>query len=99
VTEQTTNQPLKYFVGNQVDLEDAREVSVEMGEGCAEQFHGKYGMYFETSAKTGFGIEALFKDICTELVKRTPQRMEPAHALVVERPAGASATPDVSSCC
>jgi small GTP-binding protein len=51
------------LVGNKCDLETQRAVSLNE----AAQFRERIGapLYFETSAKTGVGVERLFKSICT----------------------------------
>ena len=55
------------LVGNKSDLEDRRQVSKEEGEELA----GKYGLHFyETSAKTGDNVDAIFKDSANEIAKK-----------------------------
>lgn len=49
-----------FIVGNKVDLTEERCVPKDAGEDLAKRFGGKY---FETSAKTGEGIPALFTEI------------------------------------
>jgi small GTP-binding protein len=51
------------LVGNKCDLGELRAISLDE----AAQFRGRIGAphYFETSAKTGAGIERLFKTLCT----------------------------------
>ena len=45
------------IVGNKVDMEDSREISKEDAENFAKENNYKY---FETSAKTGEGVEDIF---------------------------------------
>jgi small GTP-binding protein len=51
------------LVGNKSDLEELRAISLNE----AARFRERIGTphYFETSAKTGAGLERLFKSICT----------------------------------
>ncbi|OHT06525.1 Ras-related protein Rab-6.1 [Tritrichomonas foetus] len=52
------NKILKFFVGNKIDLENERVVSVDEGRNKAEHYNAAY---FEVSAKSGNGIEELFE--------------------------------------
>jgi small GTP-binding protein len=63
----TADPPLKYFIGNKADLERERKISFDQGDGCALDLGGRY---FETSAVTGSGIEALMADICQAISVR-----------------------------
>ena len=49
------------MVGNKYDLENERKVSTEEGEKKAEEIGA---IFYEVSAKIGYGIDDLFKDIC-----------------------------------
>lgn len=50
-----------FLVGNKYDLENERKVSTEEGEKKAEEIGA---IFYEVSAKIGYGIDDLFKDIC-----------------------------------
>ncbi|KAG6521645.1 hypothetical protein ZIOFF_018770 [Zingiber officinale] len=52
------------LVGNKTDLVDKRQVSIEEGEGNAQELGV---MFIETSAKAGFNIKALFRKIAAAL--------------------------------
>ncbi|KAG6524403.1 hypothetical protein ZIOFF_014312 [Zingiber officinale] len=52
------------LVGNKTDLVDKRQVSIEEGEGKAQELGV---MFIETSAKAGFNIKALFRKIAAAL--------------------------------
>lgn len=47
-----------FFVGNKVDLEDSRVVSIDMGEKLREKLN--FDKFMETSAKTKYKIKNLF---------------------------------------
>merc|ERR1712060_787559 len=52
------------LVGNKTDLNDRRQVSTEEGEEKAKE-NGV--MFFETSAKAGYNIKALFRQLAQAL--------------------------------
>ncbi|XP_042429188.1 ras-related protein RABH1b-like isoform X6 [Zingiber officinale] len=52
------------LVGNKTDLVDKRQVSIEEGEGKAQELGV---MFIKTSAKAGFNIKALFRKIAAAL--------------------------------
>ena len=57
------------LVGNKKDLEESRQVTYDEGKGLAD----RNGMlFFETSAKTGENIEAVFSQITKRIVERNP---------------------------
>ena len=57
------------LVGNKKDLTETREVSYDEGKAMAD----KNGMlFFETSAKTGEGIENIFLAITKQIIARNP---------------------------
>jgi len=58
------------LVGNKADLVDARVVSAEEGERLAL---AKSLLFIETSAKSGFNIQALFKRAATTIVRNDPR--------------------------
>ena len=58
-------KPMCYIVGNKIDLEP-RVVSPEEAEKKVIELGGKY---FETSAKTGFGVQRLFRSVIKDLLK------------------------------
>ncbi len=59
----------KVLVGNKVDLEANRQVTSAEGKALAD----RNGMlFFETSAKTGAGVEDVFVTATKEIVKKNP---------------------------
>ncbi|KAI7789670.1 ras-related protein Rab-21 [Triplophysa rosa] len=54
------------IVGNKIDLEKERHVSVEEAEGYAESVGAKH---YHTSAKLNKGIEELFLDLCKRMME------------------------------
>ena len=50
------------IVGNKVDMEDSREISKEDAENFAKENNYKY---FETSAKTGEGVDEAIRELVT----------------------------------
>ena len=55
------------LVGNKSDLEDKRQVSKEEGQELAD----KYGIqFYETSAKTGDNVDAIFYNSADEIAKK-----------------------------
>ena len=58
------------LVGNKSDLADKRQVSTEEGQELAE----KYGLqFYETSAKTGDNVDAIFYNSADEIAKKIDQ--------------------------
>ena len=56
-------------VGNKIDLADSREVSAEEARAHFETVHPSVP-YFETSAKTGEGVNELFEAVTRMIVER-----------------------------
>ena len=55
------------LVGNKVDLEEKREITIEEGQELAE----KYGLlFFETSAKTGQNVNEVFQKSAEAIAKK-----------------------------
>ena len=55
------------LVGNKSDLEDRRQVSKDEGQELAD----KYGIqFYETSAKTGDNVDAIFYNSADEIAKK-----------------------------
>ncbi|XP_022527246.1 ras-related protein Rab-21 isoform X2 [Astyanax mexicanus] len=54
------------IVGNKIDLDKERHVSVEEAEGYAESVGAKH---YHTSAKLNKGIEELFLDLCKRMME------------------------------
>ena len=53
------------LIGNNCDLEDKREVSIEEGIEAAEKL---YTIYFETSAKEGINVEKPFDELLNKII-------------------------------
>eukprot|EP01095_Lingulamoeba_sp_RSL-Kostka_P005503 TRINITY_DN1683_c0_g1_i1.p1 TRINITY_DN1683_c0_g1~~TRINITY_DN1683_c0_g1_i1.p1 ORF type:complete len:207 (-),score=73.36 TRINITY_DN1683_c0_g1_i1:262-882(-) len=60
-----TIEPVKLLVGNKVDKESDREVSVNQGEELAKE---KGMVFIETSAKTKKGIKQAFQEIVQQII-------------------------------
>ena len=56
-----------YLVGNKVDLEENRQITIEEAEKYAND---KNIPYFEVSAKSGDGIKKLFDDITNDIMDK-----------------------------
>ena len=56
-----------YLVGNKVDLEENRQITIEEAEKYAND---KSIPYFEVSAKSGDGIKKLFDDITNDIMDK-----------------------------
>ena len=67
--ERGTDGVILVLVGNKTDLADRRQVSTDAGEAKAKD-HGV--LFFETSAKAGYNIKALFTQIAQALVPDIP---------------------------
>ena len=64
VRSERGNDVIIMLVGNKTDLVDRRQVSIEEGDAKAREFGV---MFIETSAKAGFNIKALFRNIAAAL--------------------------------
>ncbi|KAL6077958.1 Ras-related protein Rab-6B [Balamuthia mandrillaris] len=58
------NDVIVMLVGNKTDLADKRSVSVEEGEQRAKEYGA---MFIESSAKAGFNVKALFRQVAAAL--------------------------------
>jgi small GTP-binding protein len=65
LVERLEDPPRIYVVGNKVDRDDIRVITIEEGQREAERLNG---VYFETSAKTGANIEELFVHVAEESI-------------------------------
>jgi len=62
------------LAGNKCDLESERAVSVEQAEKymkSIEEGGGERPIFFECSAKTGQGVQDIFREICRKLEARS----------------------------
>ncbi len=55
------------IIGNKIDLEDARQINKSVAEKFAKDNNYKY---FETSAKTGEGVDDAFREIVKQILGR-----------------------------
>ena len=55
------------IVGNKVDMEESREISKEDAEKFASENHYKY---YETSAKTGDGVDEAIRELVNQILKQ-----------------------------
>ena len=63
------------LVGNKIDMEDEREVSVDEGKAMAEKYNA---VFFETSAKTGESVEGVFECLAKDIlvkIKENPEKV------------------------
>ena len=58
------------LIGNKNDLEEEREVTIEMGKKKAENLKCPF---FETSALTGYQIDMAFQEIVDEIINKLPK--------------------------
>jgi len=62
------------IVGNKIDIEDERKIKKTEAEELANKLNATY---FEVSAKTGQGIDALFEGVASLVLKKAvPQRKD-----------------------
>ena len=64
IKEQTKDDIIIFLVGNKIDLNEKRVISIKEGEKLAENYHINY---YETSAKTGKGIDKIFNDLIKQI--------------------------------
>ena len=62
--EEMTKEIPIYLIGNKCDLEESRVIQREDGENLATQFGTKF---YETSCKTGEGVEKCFTDLAVDM--------------------------------
>jgi len=62
--EEMTKEIPIYLIGNKSDLEESRVIQKEDGENLAKQFGTKF---YETSCKTGEGVEKCFNDLAVDM--------------------------------
>ena len=62
--EEMTKEIPIYLIGNKCDLEESRVIQREDGENLATQFGTKF---YETSCKTGEGVEKCFTDLAADM--------------------------------
>ena len=67
--ERSGDEVIIVLVGNKTDLADKRQITFEQGETKAKQFGV---LFYETSAKAGYNIKALFKQIASLLIPEVP---------------------------
>lgn len=80
---EVTHHPVLVLVGNKCDAERSREVPRDQ----ATRFARLHGMlYYETSARTGAGVDAAFIRPATQLVHDLANQQRPAAAYLATRP-------------
>ena len=62
--EEMTKEIPIYLIGNKSDLDDQRVIEKEEGENLAKHFGTKF---YETSCKTGDGVEKCFNDLSLDM--------------------------------
>lgn len=63
------------LVGNKVDLEDQREITIEQGQSMASECSCSF---IESSAKTAINIEQIFQDIIKLIIYLNIPEVTPA---------------------
>ena len=61
------------IIGNKIDLEDMREISKDVASAFAKENKFKY---FETSAKTGEGVDDAFRDLVNQVLANLDKNEE-----------------------
>ena len=61
------------IIGNKIDLEDMREISKDVASTFAKENKFKY---FETSAKTGEGVDEAFRDLINQVLANLDKNEE-----------------------
>ena len=56
------------IVGNKLDMEDMREITKENADNLSKEYNYKY---FETSAKTGEGVDDAFRDLVNQILEKS----------------------------
>ena len=65
------------MIGNKCDLVEEREVSREEAEQLAKQLGLKY---FETSAKSGSNVEAIFEELAKDMIHKETKPLQHINA-------------------
>lgn len=73
IKENNCDDVLLFLVGNKIDLHKDRKVSEESGRAKAEKIGAEF---FETSAKTGDGIDELFLNIAKICIEKQDKAMK-----------------------
>ena len=63
------------IIGNKIDLEDMRDISKDIANKFAKENNFKY---FETSAKTGEGVDEAFRDLVNQILANSDKNEEAA---------------------
>ena len=61
------------IIGNKIDLEDMRDISKDVASAFAKENNFKY---FETSAKTGEGVDEAFRDLVNQILANSYKNEE-----------------------
>ena len=61
------------IIGNKIDLEDMRDISKDVASAFAKENNFKY---FETSAKTGEGVDEAFSDLVNQILANSDKNEE-----------------------
>ena len=56
------------IVGNKLDMEDMREITKENADNLSKEYNYKY---FETSAKTGEGVDDAVRDLVNQILEKS----------------------------
>ena len=116
VTKEETFNSLKYWIdslksslgekslpvvidGNKIDLDDDRDISKEDANKFAQENNYKY---FETSAKTGIGVDELFREIVNQILEKKEKNDEPKEerkSIKLEKDKGNGDNQKKKGCC
>ena len=88
------------IVGNKVDMEDSREISKEDAENFAKENNYKY---FETSAKTGEGVDEAIRELVTLVLNQNgeidEQKIEARKSVQIKNDINDSSEEKKKGCC
>lgn len=90
------NDVILMLVGNKTDLADKRCVSAEEGESKAKEFGA---MFIETSAKAGYNVKPLFRQVAAALPGIDPIIQKQNTVVFPEKPDNGSPPAPAASAC
>ena len=96
MVQKNMNIPL-IIIGNKIDMEDSREITKEN----AEKFSGDNNYkYFETSAKTGVGVDDAIRELVNQVLSQSnDEQKEPRNTSVQIKSNGGNSNEKKKGCC